>query len=316
MRVFEVDQPGQLAWKRQRLVDLGYGIPGGLPFAPVGFEANDDWYTKLVEAGLDAAEPPVVASTGVSMCLTKEANRQMLERVARFKAGSTLVIAFTPHPGCSTPPTEPVLKPRRVARGGRERRSSVSTHRRRSWSPQPMRVSAPPGTSLELGSASGTSSSEPMGSGHPAAKTSSSQAPDRRSSHNVPVVEAHTAKPVTGARPQRHLPLLGLDLANTHSQRALSYGRLPATGESLLTDPFSSRTDEAHPSVLHTPNEPPGVLWHSDGPESAIEADRGQSQGPNPCSVKSMLDGFRRKRWHTDRDVASAARRGVADLLS
>jgi methyltransferase (TIGR00027 family) len=41
LRVFEVDQPGPQAWKRQRLIDLGFGIPEWLrlvsPVEPMGF---------------------------------------------------------------------------------------------------------------------------------------------------------------------------------------------------------------------------------------------------------------------------------------
>jgi methyltransferase (TIGR00027 family) len=94
MRVFELDQPGPQAWKRQRLIDLGYDVPEWLRFVPVDFEANDVWYARLIEAGFDAAEPAVVASTGVSMYLTKEAIRQVLDRVACFPSGSTLVMTF------------------------------------------------------------------------------------------------------------------------------------------------------------------------------------------------------------------------------
>ena len=36
--VFEVDQPGPQAWKRQRLVELGFGIPPWLRLVPVDFE--------------------------------------------------------------------------------------------------------------------------------------------------------------------------------------------------------------------------------------------------------------------------------------
>src|SRR5262245_2036155 len=36
--VFEIDRPGTQAWKRQRLVDLGFGIPSFLRFVPVDFE--------------------------------------------------------------------------------------------------------------------------------------------------------------------------------------------------------------------------------------------------------------------------------------
>ena len=94
MRVFEIDQPAAQAWKRQRLTDLGYGIPGWLRFVAVDFEADDDWYATLAEAGFDATESAVVSPTGVTMYLTKDATRQVLDRVARFNGGSTLVMTF------------------------------------------------------------------------------------------------------------------------------------------------------------------------------------------------------------------------------
>jgi methyltransferase (TIGR00027 family) len=92
--VYEIDRPGPQAWKRQRLIDLGYGLPPWLRFVGVDFEGNDDWYARLTNAGFDAAAPAVVASTGVSMYLTKDANRQVLDRAARLAAGSTLVMTF------------------------------------------------------------------------------------------------------------------------------------------------------------------------------------------------------------------------------
>src|SRR5215475_10574001 len=39
LRLFEVDRPGPQAWKRRRLIELGYGIPDWLGFVPVDFEA-------------------------------------------------------------------------------------------------------------------------------------------------------------------------------------------------------------------------------------------------------------------------------------
>jgi methyltransferase (TIGR00027 family) len=92
--VFEIDQPGPQAWKRQRLIDLGYGIPPWLRLVPVDFEANDDWYDLLTQSGFDPAHPAVVASTGVSMYLSKDANQHLLDRVAQSAAGSTLVMTF------------------------------------------------------------------------------------------------------------------------------------------------------------------------------------------------------------------------------
>src|SRR5438128_3129906 len=59
--VFEVDQPGPQAWKRQRLLDLGFGIPEWLRFVPVEFEAGDAWFDRLTAAGFAAAQAAVVA---------------------------------------------------------------------------------------------------------------------------------------------------------------------------------------------------------------------------------------------------------------
>lgn len=92
--VFEVDQPGPQAWKRQRLVELGLGIPSFLRLVPVDFEAGDTWWGRLAESGFDAELPTVVASTGVSMYLTRDAIVSTLRRVASLAEGSQLVMSF------------------------------------------------------------------------------------------------------------------------------------------------------------------------------------------------------------------------------
>jgi methyltransferase (TIGR00027 family) len=94
LRVFEVDQPGHQAWKRQRLGELGFGIPEWLRLVPVDFEAGESWRDRLAAAGFDANKPAVVASTGVSMYLTREANVAALRQVASLAAGSTLATTF------------------------------------------------------------------------------------------------------------------------------------------------------------------------------------------------------------------------------
>src|SRR5690242_18617136 len=71
--VFEVDQPGTQAWKRRRLVELGFAIPEWLHLVPVDFEANASWLEELVRAGFDPRRPAVIASMGVALYLTKEA---------------------------------------------------------------------------------------------------------------------------------------------------------------------------------------------------------------------------------------------------
>ncbi len=94
LRVFEIDQPGPQAWKRQRLIELGFGIPDWLRFVPVDFEAGGSWRDGLVTAGFDDSKPAIVVSTGVSMYLTKEANAATLRQVAALAAGSTLAMTF------------------------------------------------------------------------------------------------------------------------------------------------------------------------------------------------------------------------------
>jgi methyltransferase (TIGR00027 family) len=66
LRVFEVDQPGPAAWKRQRLTELGYGIPDWLRLVPVDFEAGGSWWDRLVAPGFDPGQPAVIVSTGVT----------------------------------------------------------------------------------------------------------------------------------------------------------------------------------------------------------------------------------------------------------
>src|SRR5712691_4700539 len=92
--VFEIDRPGPQVWKRQRLIDLGFGIPSFLRLVPVDFEAGDAWWERLVASGFDASRPAVVASTGVSMYLTKDAIAATLRQVAVLAPGSTLAMTF------------------------------------------------------------------------------------------------------------------------------------------------------------------------------------------------------------------------------
>jgi methyltransferase (TIGR00027 family) len=94
MRVFEIDQPGPQAWKRQRLVDLGFGISSHLKLVPVDFEAGDAWWERLATAGFDATQPAVVASAGVSMYLTRDAIMDTMRHAAALAPGSTFAMTF------------------------------------------------------------------------------------------------------------------------------------------------------------------------------------------------------------------------------
>lgn len=95
IRIFEIDQPETQAWKRERLIDLGFGIPDWLRLVPVDFEAGDDWWDRLTDdAGFDANLPTVVACTGVTMYLTRDAVAATLRRLATLAHGSTLAMTF------------------------------------------------------------------------------------------------------------------------------------------------------------------------------------------------------------------------------
>jgi methyltransferase (TIGR00027 family) len=91
--IFEVDQPGPQAWKRQRLVELGFGIPDSLRLVPVDFETTT-WWDGLLANGFEADEPAVVASLGVSMYLTREATAATLSQSATLAPGSTFAMTF------------------------------------------------------------------------------------------------------------------------------------------------------------------------------------------------------------------------------
>jgi methyltransferase (TIGR00027 family) len=94
LRVFEIDKPQTQEWKRQRLIELGFGTPNHLHFVPVDFEAGDSWWEKLATHRFDFSQPAVVASTGVSMYLSKEANLATLRQLATLAPGSLLAMTF------------------------------------------------------------------------------------------------------------------------------------------------------------------------------------------------------------------------------
>jgi methyltransferase (TIGR00027 family) len=94
LRIFEVDQPGTQAWKRRRLVELGFGIPDWLRLVPIDFETGESAWDGLAAAGFQADRPAVVASTGVSMYLSKEATAATLRQLAGLAPGSTYAMTF------------------------------------------------------------------------------------------------------------------------------------------------------------------------------------------------------------------------------
>ncbi len=93
LQVYEIDQPATLIWKQQRLNELGLGVPSYLHFVSVNFETTS-WWEQLLHAGFDVHAPAVVACTGVSLYLTKEAIMDTLKHIKKFAAGSILAMTF------------------------------------------------------------------------------------------------------------------------------------------------------------------------------------------------------------------------------
>jgi len=112
VRVFEIDQPAPQAWKQQRLAELDLPSP---VFVPVDFEAGARWRDLLVAAGFDRTRPAVIASAGVSMYLTREANLATLREVAELAPGTTFATTFLLPLELADPEARPGLE--RAAQG-------------------------------------------------------------------------------------------------------------------------------------------------------------------------------------------------------
>jgi methyltransferase (TIGR00027 family) len=110
LQVFEVDRPGAQLWKQQRLVELGFDTPDWLRFVPVNFESGLNWLEPLQAAGFDSLRPAVVASTGVSMYLTRNAIARTLHQFAAFAPGSTFAMTFLAPLELADPDVRPGLE--------------------------------------------------------------------------------------------------------------------------------------------------------------------------------------------------------------
>src|ERR1051325_1661691 len=69
------------------------GVHQYLHFVPVDFEISS-WWEQLLKAGFDINKPAVIACTGVSLYLTKEAIIATLNQIATLAPGSKLAMKF------------------------------------------------------------------------------------------------------------------------------------------------------------------------------------------------------------------------------
>ncbi len=92
LRVFEVDHPTMLAWKRDRLRDLGIVTPPQLQFAPCDFE------TTAIADALDAAGfqplPTFATFLAVTQYLSHDAIDRTLRWASMLPSGSSLLLTF------------------------------------------------------------------------------------------------------------------------------------------------------------------------------------------------------------------------------
>ncbi len=93
LQIFEIDRPDTQTWKKQRLIELEFGIPQWLKFVPVDFETSS-WWEELIKSGFDINIPAFVACTGVTLYLTKDAIFSTLSRIVGLTSGSKLAITF------------------------------------------------------------------------------------------------------------------------------------------------------------------------------------------------------------------------------
>jgi methyltransferase (TIGR00027 family) len=92
LRVFEVDDPTMLAWKRDRLRNLGIVPPPQLRFAPFDFETTE------IAAALDAAGfqplPTFATWLGVTQYLSRPAIDRTLRWASMLPPGSSFLLTF------------------------------------------------------------------------------------------------------------------------------------------------------------------------------------------------------------------------------
>ena len=93
LQIFEIDKPETLNWKREKLIEYGFGIPDYLHFVPLDFETSL-WWDNLLKAGFDLSVPAFVACTGVSLYLTREAIISTLKQISKLTPGSKLAMTF------------------------------------------------------------------------------------------------------------------------------------------------------------------------------------------------------------------------------
>lgn len=93
LRVFEVDHPATLEFKRRALAAAGIAVPAQVSFVPADLAA-DDLGGRLADAGFDPGAPALVAWLGVAMYLTRQAIARTAGVVGRWAPGTELIADY------------------------------------------------------------------------------------------------------------------------------------------------------------------------------------------------------------------------------
>ena len=94
VRIFEVDQPGMQALKKERVRRIHGGLPTHVTFVPIDFE-TDRLHEALGVAGFDPRTPAFFSWLGTTYYLTRPAIRDTLDSIAAAAApGSRLVLDY------------------------------------------------------------------------------------------------------------------------------------------------------------------------------------------------------------------------------
>ncbi len=103
LKIFEVDHPGTQALKRAYLVRAGLSMPQNAALASIDFE-HDSLLDGLLKYHVSLTEPTFFSWLGVTVYLKEDAIDAVLGSVAKFPAGSEIVLTFAQPPGDSPSP--------------------------------------------------------------------------------------------------------------------------------------------------------------------------------------------------------------------
>ncbi|MEM9063664.1 MAG: class I SAM-dependent methyltransferase [Pseudomonadota bacterium] len=94
--VFEIDYASTQLWKRQKLAEIGCGIPENTTLIDVDFE-TESFEDKLLVAGFDRALPTVFSLLGVSQYISGKAFRDLAARTTALATKHCeLILNFIP----------------------------------------------------------------------------------------------------------------------------------------------------------------------------------------------------------------------------